>query len=293
MLNEKEEEGDRPYIRQLGDAGRLLADLFHQETVSRRELAVLNINKDLRDILLDSPVDDWLFGRDLEDKVKQSKSLVQIKPPSIIATRSTHGREAVSTALPDQLWRKTAVPKSSRKEASTAGPTRAEREISPMNTEVGETAGRLKLFYANWYKITSDKHVLSWIKGVRIPFFKKPRQSHIPKEPKWSPTELCEIENNIKKCLSTGALKKVRPVKDQFLSNIFVTPKPDGSQRLILNLKSLNDYISVSHFKLEEHKIVNACFPIDVFILLVNVLPSTLARAALMEGVAMTLLTPP
>ncbi|CAH2004547.1 unnamed protein product [Acanthoscelides obtectus] len=246
----------------------------------------------------DSPVDDWLFGRDLEDRVKQSKSLVQIskelrdhKQPSsstaralnsqslprssqlemidisvpttfpgrchrypgdlqvaakIISNRNEVYEWAASTALPDQLWRKTAVPTSSRKEASTAGPTRAEREISPMNTEVGETAGRLKLFYANWCKITSDKHVLSWIK--------KPRPSHIPKEPKCSPTELGEIENNIKKCLSTGALKKVRPLKDQFLSNIFVTPKPDGSQRLILNLKSLNDYISVSHFKLEEHK---------------------------------------
>lgn len=53
-----------------------------------------------------------------------------------------------------------------------------------------------------------------------------------------------------------GAISKARKCKNQFISNIFLTPKNDGSYRMILNLKSLNKYILNKHFKLEDHKTV-------------------------------------
>ncbi len=37
----------------------------------------------------------------------------------------------------------------------------------------------------------------------------------------------------------------------QFLSNIFVVPKQDGSHRLILNLRELNESVEKHHFKME------------------------------------------
>ena len=40
----------------------------------------------------------------------------------------------------------------------------------------------------------------------------------------------------------------------EFISPIFVTPKSDGGYRLILNLKSLNEYIDIEHFKMHGLK---------------------------------------
>ena len=53
-----------------------------------------------------------------------------------------------------------------------------------------------------------------------------------------------------------GAISGVKPCKGQFISRIFPTPKPDGSQRFKLNLKHLNNCISACHFKIEDHKTI-------------------------------------
>ncbi|VEN60618.1 unnamed protein product [Callosobruchus maculatus] len=61
----------------------------------------------------------------------------------------------------------------------------------------------------------------------------------------------------IKKLLQEGVLSLVKPHKDQFISNVFIIPKPDGSHRLVINLKSFNEFVRTSHFKLETHKTVS------------------------------------
>nr|WP_253308899.1 hypothetical protein [Rickettsia endosymbiont of Ceutorhynchus assimilis] len=70
-------KGDRDVIQQLGESGRMLTDLFHQDTHSRRELVALNLNKSLKETLFNTPNDEWLFGKDLEDRVKSHKNLAQ------------------------------------------------------------------------------------------------------------------------------------------------------------------------------------------------------------------------
>lgn len=74
-LYQKGEEGDRENIQALSDAGRLLADVHYQETLSRRDLVLLNINKDLKDTLSNSPPDEWLFGANLEEVIKAKKTI--------------------------------------------------------------------------------------------------------------------------------------------------------------------------------------------------------------------------
>lgn len=47
-----------------------------------------------------------------------------------------------------------------------------------------------------------------------------------------------------------NAIKIVEPVEGQFLSPIFIRPKKNGENRMILNLKKMNEYVEYRHFKM-------------------------------------------
>lgn len=72
------EEKDSPnmaLIKSLSDVGRLLADTFHEETVVRRSLVLSNVNITLKDTLITTPADSFLFGDKLSDNVKVAKQI--------------------------------------------------------------------------------------------------------------------------------------------------------------------------------------------------------------------------
>lgn len=77
-------------------------------------------------------------------------------------------------------------------------------------------------------------------------------QKTVPQESKFSTKESRAINIAINELLASGAIKKCRPVRGQFISPIFLVPKPDGTNRLILNLKKLNLCLEPIHFKLED-----------------------------------------
>lgn len=58
----------------------------------------------------------------------------------------------------------------------------------------------------------------------------------------------------IDKFLETGVIEKTKHSEGEYISNIFVRPKKDGSYRLILNLKHLNQFVEYHHFKMENLK---------------------------------------
>ena len=53
-----------------------------------------------------------------------------------------------------------------------------------------------------------------------------------------------------KLCLK-GVLKVSSPEPGEFLSPIFLRPKPDGSHRMIFNLKLFNEFVEYHHFKMD------------------------------------------
>ena len=55
----------------------------------------------------------------------------------------------------------------------------------------------------------------------------------------------------ISKLLSKGVLELTHRSPGDFISNIFVRPKKDGSYRMILNLKPLNEFVDYHHFKMD------------------------------------------
>lgn len=77
-------------------------------------------------------------------------------------------------------------------------------------------------------------------------------QPLVRKPPSWSETELQSLDKSVSDLLKIGAVSKCEPSDDQFISNIFLVPKSDGSMRFILNLKQFNSFVDTEHFKLED-----------------------------------------
>ena len=110
-------------------------------------------------------------------------------------------------------------------------------------------AGRLKYFQKNWKILIQDPKILSIVKDYDIPFVEKPYQYQIPAKAKFD-TQTQLVNQEIQDMLKKGAIEKLSPVPNQFLSNIFLV-KNGGKNRPVINLKKLNSFIPYNHFKME------------------------------------------
>lgn len=115
-------------------------------------------------------------------------------------------------------------------------------------------AGRLRYYFNEWLHITNDKSILSWIKGYHIPFLSEPYQTDIVKGRKYTHKESYIIDECISDLLKSGYISPCTPCSKQFISPIFTVPKPNGKHRFILNLKELNKFIQLNHFKMEDYR---------------------------------------
>ena len=63
------------------------------------------------------------------------------------------------------------------------------------------------------------------------------------------------LDKEIKKLLKKGVIKEAtNKTEGERFSNIFLRPKPNGTFRMILNLKKLNERVEAPHFKMEPFK---------------------------------------
>lgn len=128
----------------------------------------------------------------------------------------------------------------------------------PCHTQVPNTtetlvvsiAGRLKYFYKNWQEITSDKRVLEWINGYKLPFKRRP----VGISNSTYSSDQSDILESIQTLLKQGVVRKVNKVKGQFLSPYFCVSKLNKKPRFILNLKKLNQHLELLHFKMEDYR---------------------------------------
>ena len=119
--------------------------------------------------------------------------------------------------------------------------------------EPGQTAGRLKLYFPEWRKLTSDPQILRTLKGLNVDFIDcPPVQMLPPKEITFNSEESQIISSELDKLLTKGVIVKSQHCHGEFLSTIFLRRKKTGGYRIILNLKNLNQYISNHHFKMES-----------------------------------------
>lgn len=91
LLN-KEEVKSIELIEKSSDSCRILVDLQRDETLTRRLLIVANIRASLKETLKTAEVDEFLFGKQLEEQVKAAKllekSTKELKLPEKTATKN-------------------------------------------------------------------------------------------------------------------------------------------------------------------------------------------------------------
>ena len=122
----------------------------------------------------------------------------------------------------------------------------------PLSPSIPCMAGRLKNYVHKWHTITSDQRILDAIRGVTIDFITKPSQHFVPNQYKFNPLEIKIIDERITCFLERGVIERATHSDGEYISNIFIRPKKDGSYRLILNLKQLNESVEYHHFKMEN-----------------------------------------
>ena len=112
-------------------------------------------------------------------------------------------------------------------------------------------AGQLNKFYSFWKELTSDPEILETVSGQRIEFDQQPIQLKLPVQPNYSCQQGQFIDSEIQNLLKKGVIVESTPELNEYISPIFLRPKKDGSHRLILNLKCLNQSVTYQRFKMD------------------------------------------
>ena len=92
--------------------------------------------------------------------------------------------------------------------------------------------------------------------GYKIDFVQEPHQASIPKEIPFSADKWNIVNDEVLELLKKGAIVETFQEEGEFLSNIFIVPKPNGKQRPVINLKHLNQFVQYNHFKQETFSVV-------------------------------------
>ena len=112
--------------------------------------------------------------------------------------------------------------------------------------------GQIRHCITEWEGITSDRNMLEMVEGTRVELIAEPEHSfkyqthnHIPLE------QITRVNDEIAKLASYKVIRKTTPEQGEFVSGFFAREKKDGFLRVILNLKSLNNYVLYKKFKME------------------------------------------
>ena len=117
-------------------------------------------------------------------------------------------------------------------------------------------AGRISNFLKSWKCITSDPAILHLVSGASLEFEEIPCQINKPVT-KLNMKDHKAVDLEIETLSKKGVISVCEHEPNEFLSTIFLTPKKDGSFRLILNLKELNKSVTYHHFKMDT---IQTCF---------------------------------
>ena len=119
-------------------------------------------------------------------------------------------------------------------------------------------AGQVALHLNEWQKYTSDPEILQIVMGDTITFDENPPENTVARNCNVSSDTEVAMDNELSGMLGTKIISRCQHEEGEYLSPIFPVPKPDGSLRIILNLKRLNQSVEYLHFKMDNIKVVLA-----------------------------------
>ena len=112
--------------------------------------------------------------------------------------------------------------------------------------------GNITSCFEKWANITQDQFVLNIVKfGLTMEFAEVLLCQFVPPL-NFSPGETEIIDAEISKLLSKGVIVNTTREPNNYISSIFTRTKKDGSYRMILNLKTFNEFLKFKHCKLES-----------------------------------------
>ena len=119
--------------------------------------------------------------------------------------------------------------------------------------------GKLKYYWKEWVKYTSDRFVLSCVKGFRINFLSFPIQHKMPHLLRLSQDQELVLTGTdmVQKFVTNKVILKCDREEGDYVNNIFLREKRNTDNvkkkyRMILNLKHLNTHIEYVHFKMDS-----------------------------------------
>ena len=104
---------------------------------------------------------------------------------------------------------------------------------------------------SEWVKLTTDPEILDIFKHCHIEFSQDPCLFSVHCQRNFNSGQQAIVNEEVDKLLDLGVLSPSRHEQGVCLSHIFVTPKGDGSYRLIFNFKNCNQAVLYRHFKME------------------------------------------
>ena len=90
-------------------------------------------------------------------------------------------------------------------------------------------AGGTQYHINAWLTLTRDPFEINNIKGVKIDLHELPHQEAVPEAFCMSKSKKDLITNVVKEHLEKGIIEKCTPTEGQYISNVFLKPKPYGN----------------------------------------------------------------
>jgi len=112
--------------------------------------------------------------------------------------------------------------------------------------------GQLCHFLPKWKLLTSDCTILQTVQGDTITFLQTPPSNSFLPNNSIARTHRTLMEYELASLISKRVIVESCHEVGEFLSPIFSVPKKDNQVRLILNLKSFNQHVVYTHFKMDS-----------------------------------------
>ena len=102
-----------------------------------------------------------------------------------------------------------------------------------------------------WREISDSNWIVQTARGYRLELIRHPPSTPPPRQPRLSVEQQGILDLEVHNLLQKRAIEECHD-QGGFYSSLFIVPKKDGGWRTIINLKNLNKYLRVQHFKMES-----------------------------------------